>query len=87
MNKYIKLENIDDYCNKARYLFDKNLTKECKILLKMILQKEPENSAANELMAYLNKKENNNEVALKHLEIACKDVNCSARFTCSKKFS
>jgi tetratricopeptide (TPR) repeat protein len=78
MNKYFKLENIEDFCNKARYLFDNNLTMECQILLKSIIQKEPENSVANELMAYLSKKENNNEAALKHLEIACKDRNCSA---------
>jgi tetratricopeptide (TPR) repeat protein len=78
MNKTTTLENIEDYCNKAQYLFDNNLTVECQILLKSVLQKEPENSMANELMAYLSKKENNNEAALKHLEIACKDINCSA---------
>ena len=78
MNKTTRLENIEDYCNKAQYLFDNNLTVECQILLKSVLQKEPENSMANELMAYLSKKENNNEAALKHLEIACKDINCSA---------
>jgi tetratricopeptide (TPR) repeat protein len=78
MNKYFKLENIEDFCNEARYLFDNNLTMECQKLLKLVLQKEPENSVANELMAYLSKKENNNEAALKHLEIACKDSNCSA---------
>jgi tetratricopeptide (TPR) repeat protein len=78
MSTTTKLENIADYCSKAQYFFDNNLTVDCQNVLKFILQKEPENSMANELMAYLSKKEDNNEAALKYLEIACKDINCSA---------
>jgi tetratricopeptide (TPR) repeat protein len=78
MNKYIKFENIEESCIKARYLFDNNLMMECQILLESVLQKEPQNSMANELMAYLSKAQSNNEAALKHLEIACRDINCSS---------